>query len=292
MMILALLLACGHKDHDHTGDTGHMDDTGHSDDTGSDGVAVTLNFRGVVGDQDFACGTAYTGMGTTGTTWTPSDARLYVHDVHLVDASGAMVPVTLTQDGLWQYDTLALLDFEDKTATCANGTTDVNTQIVGTVPAGTYVGVGFTVGVPFALNHADAATAASPLNLSTMFWSWQSGYKFVRVDGVSTGLPGGAVFHLGSTMCEADDNGTITACDNPNRAAIHIDSFDPAMDTVLFDIAALFADADLDTNQEQSMSVCMSDPADLDCAPIFASLGLGFAGAPDDPSAQTVFRKE
>lgn len=286
MIILALLLACDHKDHD---DTGHGDDTG---ETGSGDLAVTLSFRGVVGDQDFACGTPYAGMGTSGTTWTPSDFRLYVHDVVLLDDAGAEVPVALTQDGRWQYDTLALLDFEDKTASCANGTTDVNARIVGTVPAGTYVGVGFTVGVPFELNHADAATAASPLNLSTMFWSWQSGYKFVRVDGVSTGQPGGAVFHLGSTMCEADENGTVTSCANPNRGDIRLSGFDPAANTVLVDLAGLFAGADLDMNQANSMSICMSDPADLDCAPIFAALGLGFGGTSGDPSAQTMFRVE
>ena len=96
-----------------------------------------------------------------------------MHDVRLVDADGGEWPVTLDDDDLWQTDAVALLDFEDKTGTCANGTTPTNTVVKGTYDTGhdtvDFTGLRFKVGVPFALNHGDAATAPSPLNLSGLF---------------------------------------------------------------------------------------------------------------------------
>lgn len=143
--------------------------------------AVTIRFQAMVGEQPFNCGESYA-LGTSATSVTPTDFRFYVSDVALIDNSGAEVPVVLEQDGRWQYQSVALLDFEDKSATCSNGTQEMRDQIVGTVPVGTYRSVRFTLGVPFALNHADATLAPSPLNLTSLWWNWQGGYKFLRVD--------------------------------------------------------------------------------------------------------------
>ena len=56
--------------------------------------------------------------------------------------------------------------------------------IDGTVEggAGAYSGIRLTVGVPFELNHANPLAAAAPLDRGEMFWSWQSGHKFLRAD--------------------------------------------------------------------------------------------------------------
>ena len=133
---------------------------------------LSIVFKPVVGSLDFACGQLYTGVGTSATTYEPKDFRLYVHNVRLVSAEGTEVPMTLTEDGAWQREGLALLDFENKTGLCSNGTEATNDRLVGTVPQGQYTGLRFTVGVPFDMNHQDASTAASPLNVSTLFWGW------------------------------------------------------------------------------------------------------------------------
>ena len=44
----------------------------------------------------------------------------------------------------------------------------------------------FAMAVPFNENHLNPLTAASPLNISEMFWSWQLGHKFFRYDGKMT----------------------------------------------------------------------------------------------------------
>jgi len=77
------------------------------------GEPVTLTFDGRVGGEPFECGGSYDGVGSTDTTLEARDLRFYVHDVRLVRADGTEVPVSLEQDGMFQVEDVALLDFED-----------------------------------------------------------------------------------------------------------------------------------------------------------------------------------
>lgn len=241
---------------------------------------VALRFKPMVGDRPFACGQSYDDIGTTNSKITPTDFRLYVHNVRLVDAAGKETPVALEQDGKWQVDNIALLDFENGGGPCANGTADTNDVIKGKAPAGHYTGVKFTVGVPFERNHADPAKAPSPLNLTQLFWVWNAGYKFARIEMNTTGLPQGWFLHLGSTGCQP--GGTMqtipTSCSFPNRAEVVLSKFDVASDVVIADLKKLLAGANVDVNQPKTARGCMSAQNDADCAPLFANLGLPFAG--------------
>ena len=143
---------------------------------------VAIDFEAWVGRDKFECDRSYDRVGESETTITPTDFRFYVSDVALIDADGNAVPVELEQDGRWQYQNVALLDFENGTGACDNGTAETNSTIVGTVPEGEYESLQFTLGVPKDLNHEDAAIAPSPLNLTSMWWNWQGGYKFLRVE--------------------------------------------------------------------------------------------------------------
>ena len=252
---------------------------------------VALNFRAMVGSQPFACGQTYTGLGTTRTTFEPRDFRLYVHDVRLLTPSGEEVPVTVTDDGMWQRDGVVLLDFENKTGLCSNGTEAMNTRIVGTMPDVEVTGLRFKVGIPFELNHQDPLVTGAPLNVSTLFWGWEAGRVFVRVDGRTTGLSG-FNFHLGSTGCQTSAPNQVTSCAFPNRFEVELRDFQANWSTdVVMDMAALFSGSNLDTNQAQSAPGCMSAQNDTDCNPIFERLGLGIGGASDKPGTQVFFRK-
>ncbi|MFM7426919.1 MAG: MbnP family copper-binding protein, partial [Elainella sp.] len=143
--------------------------------------SVTIRFAAQVGNQPFTCGKSYE-LGQPALSIMPSDFRLYVSNVALINQQGEAIPMTLIQDGQWQYQNVALLDFEDKTGACTNGTAETRTEVIGTVPVGTYRGLQFTLGLPFALNHADSTLAASPLNLTSLWWNWRAGYKFARID--------------------------------------------------------------------------------------------------------------
>ena len=264
-----------------------------------------MRFAAHINGQPFACGQSYASVGTTRSTVTPSDYRFYVSDVSLVDAAGRAVPVTLAQDGIWQLDNIALLDFENGTGPCRNGTTGINAEVRGTVPAGRYVGLRFTLGVPFARNHGDPTVAPSPLNLTAMFWNWQGGYKFVKFDTASSGLQtapaaagaghGGAAasgfsVHLGSTMCAAASRTEApkAECANPNRVAVAFDRFDATKQTVVADIGAVLAAANVDVNAPNTSPGCMSFPGDADCPPVMGALGLAYGGAAA-PGPQRLF---
>lgn len=153
---------------------------------------VAIKFKAVVGDAEFSCGKSYDDIGITKSRITPSDFRFYISEIELIDNHGNFVPLELDQDGIWQYRNLVLLDFEDGTGPCRNGNIGLHDQVSGKVPKGKYRGIRFTLGVPFNLNHGDPTIALPPLNLSSMFWTWQSGYRFLKIDMASTGQPQGA----------------------------------------------------------------------------------------------------
>ncbi|MCC6625555.1 MAG: metallo-mystery pair system four-Cys motif protein [Deltaproteobacteria bacterium] len=272
------LVAC---EHDH-GEHGH-------------GQPVEIRFAAKVGAETFGCDKTFTGVGATpATALEPLDFRLYVHDVRLVDAEGTEWPVTLEQDRLWQAGALALLDFEDKSGTCANGTVETNRSVRGTYDTGhvavDLVGVRFVVGVPFDDNHQDVATAESPLNLSGLYWNWNAGYKFTRLDMKVVGGTG-INLHVGSMGCQLGEGTTeVASCAAPNRPAIELTGFDPASDTIVIDYAALVDGLDLADDQGGAPG-CMSAADDPECVTIFGHLGLDITtGLP--ASGQTAFRVE
>lgn len=268
---------------------------------------ITIRFAAMVGDKAFACGQSYDGIGRTSSRVTPSDFRFYVSAVHLIDGAGKAVPLKLDQDERWQYRDVALLDFEDRSGPCLTGTQEMRNVVTGTAPAGDYRGLRFMLGVPFELNHGDSTIAPSPLNLTSLFWSWQAGYKFLRIDLASNGRPQsiqpgdtprfgdrmasqrlGFAIHLGSTMCTADGpTKASTACANPNRATIEFTAFDADKDTVVADLKSLLEGVDVDVNQPETPAGCMSSPADGDCNPLLRNFGLSLGG---EPGRQKFFR--
>ncbi|NVJ08362.1 metallo-mystery pair system four-Cys motif protein [Myxococcus sp. AM001] len=260
-------------------------------------MEVAIPFEARVGSEPFACGRTYTGVGTTGTTYEPLDFRVFIHDVRLVTAAGAEVPLELTQDERWQHEGTALLDFADKSGQCTQGTAATNLRITGTAPQDDYTGLRFKLGVPASLNHLDVSTAPSPLNDTSLYWSWRSGYLFARIEGQTTGLPEGHFMHLGSTDCapppEGQTNGTA-GCTYGNRPEVVLNSLNLETGKVVLDLAALFDGANLDANAAVPNTAvgCMSQQSDPDCAEIFTHLGLPHQSQSAAPGAQTFIRAE
>lgn len=273
------------------GGTGAQAGTGGTAGTaGSAPIAVSIAFQGRVGAEVFDCEKTYTGVGATAAEVKVKDFRLYVHDVALRAKDGSFVPVMLDQDGLWQYQSLALLDFENGAGECANGTPQLNSKIVGMAPAGEYDGISFKLGVPFALNHQDYAVAPSPLNLSALFWNWNGGYKFFRADVLAKDAAMAFNLHLGSTDCMDDGKGGVASCGRPNVAEVLLTGFDPLSKTIVVDYAAAVAESDVTKNAGDAPG-CMSGAIDPECDVIFTHLGLDVvSGLPKD--GQTLFRPE
>lgn len=256
-------------------------------------MPVHIQFAAQVGGEAFACGRSFKNIGTTSSTITPTDFRFFVSDVSLLRDDGTAVPVTLDQDGTWQYRNLALLDFEDGTGPCRNGNAAMNTEIRGVAPKGNYVGVRFTLGVPFELNHGDPTLAPSPLNITSMFWVWKAGYRFLKIDMATSGQPDkrleyaagnaavdkersvGFPVHIGSAGCvSASMTSPPTSCKYPNRATVSLDHFALGHSVVVADLAALLKGSDVDVNAPNTAPGCMSEPADPDCVGVMQALGI------------------
>ncbi|MDA0243741.1 MAG: metallo-mystery pair system four-Cys motif protein [Chloroflexi bacterium] len=268
---------------------------------------VTINFAMNVGDQEAKCGQSYEGLGSSGSPVEINDMRFYISNVRLVNSNGEETPLTLEQDGLWQVEGVALLDFEDATAGCADtGTPELNTSIRGSVPEQAFVcpeceptGILFDLGVPFALNHLDVTVAPSPLNIPAMWWNWQGGYKFVRIDlkTDAEATEGAWFIHLGSTSCQAPDKNTppTEPCARPNLASVRLDNFDVTQNVIVADVASLLADVNLSESTPQPAG-CMSGPDDPDCAALFpVGFGLDIAAGAcleEGCPAQRFFRIE
>lgn len=234
--------------------------------------SVTISFAVGANNTEWRCGEALV-LGTTSASFELSDARFFVHDVELIAEDGSSVALATENDGVWRRNGVTLLDFEDGAGACSSGNPGLNTSISGTVPPGTYDGLRFTLGVPFDENHQDAAVAEPPFSYSAMFWNWQGGYKFLRLEG-ETAAGNGNRIHLGSTGCEGTVT-NITGCSHENRSEIELRAFEHTTDTVFLDLAQLFASVDLETNTENTPLGCMSTMDDPDCVALFDALGLG-----------------
>lgn len=254
---------------------------------------VDITFAAMAGDEPVACGTPIEGLGSTAQAAQLQDLRFFVSEVKLITRGGSFVPVKLAKNSAFRVTRdgigVTLIDLENGTGSCAvDGTPATNAVVRGTVPEGKYVGVRWTVGVPFELNHTDAPAMPAPLNSAAMAWSWQGGRKFTKIEfadpGGATGTwPAKTFFvHLGSAGCTGNPaTGQTVSCAASNRAAVRLKRFNPAKQLVAVDVKALLAGNDITVNGGNAPG-CMSGPTDPECAGVFAAFGL--------KGKQTVFK--
>lgn len=198
-----------------------------------------------------------------------SDLRFYVSDIRLGTDDGRPVTAAIIDRAPWQNADAALVDLENGSGSCRNGTLEMNDSVTVSLPPGNYRSIAMTIGVPFERNHENPLSAVAPLNDSAMHWHWRSGYKFLRAGSV--GDAGEAWIHLGSTGCEGTV-GNISGCTSPNRVRVELENFDPETDRIAVDLSALLnAEA---MNQAGERTDCSSGPAEQACEPPFSALGL------------------
>lgn len=260
---------------------------GCAESTGNEDSELTIAFRAVYGDEAFDCQRDARPWGEGGGALRSTDLRFYVHGVELLTDGGERVAAELVEDGRWQAQGVALLDFEDAQGNCENGTPSQNRTLRLRAPAGAYTGVVFRLGVPFEANHQDPSAAQGPLAFTAMHWSWNGGYKFLRWEA---SREGGAPtrLHLGSTGCEGTV-GNISGCARPNRPVVRLEAFDWQRDEVILDLAPLLQGLDSSQASAGPSAGCMSDAEDPECPAMFEALGLDIASG-EPAGAPTIFR--
>ena len=283
---------------------------GGSDDGAASTREVALEFVAVAGHTPVQCGTLVSGLGTGSAPAQVKDLRFYISNVALLQANGTETPLTLSANDNWNLtagaNQITLIDLENATGACSNGTPATNAVIRGTVPAGNYVGVKLTMGVPFALNHtlySDVTTAKPPLDIGAMAWSWQSGRKFTKIELTdpegATGSWTAKTFavHLGSTGCVGNPaTGETVQCKAPNRMEARLTSFNPDQQKIALDVQALVVGNDVTKNLGGAAG-CMSGGTDPECAGVFRAMAIDWkadgtgTGLPIAAGAsQTIFR--
>ncbi|MBS1684909.1 MAG: hypothetical protein JSS76_09150 [Bacteroidetes bacterium] len=141
------------------------------DGTGS----VTVHFDNRYASTDLALGTAYTT--SNGETLTPTTFNYFVSNFVLVKSDGTKY--TVPKDQCYHL----VREGVDSSA-------DLTIQ---NVPAGDYTGVQFIIGVDSAKNTAPVSERTGDLDVagaaSDMYWTWNSGYIFYKLEGMSPQAP-------------------------------------------------------------------------------------------------------
>lgn len=257
--------------------------------------AIVLDFAAVAGNTPIDCSSALTDLGTTNASGTLKDLRFYISNVKLVKGDGSEAPLTLATaddyNATQGSDSVTLIDLEDKTGSCS-GTAATNTRIKGTVPAGDYVGIKMTLGVPLSMNHTDqtADVSVTPAVINNavhpgMAWSWAGGRKFTKIE-VTNSTWAAPTFnvHLGSTGCTGTNPsaGQVDTCSRPNRLDVGFASFNPDTQKVAVDVKALLSANNVTLNGPvepiegivAGPTGCMSGANDYECDEIFKALAL------------------
>lgn len=175
--------------------------------------------------------------------------------LYLSDFSVDQQPQPLATND-WQQPQLVLL------GTDCQGNSNWQVQFAKPLPAGQ---LSFTLGLPFAVNHQNPLSASPPLNHGELFWSWQLGYKFLRLD--LQGPDHGWAFHLGSTGCQSAS--VLRPPSQPCRAAntVKVTLDHQGGQSLQLDLALLLNHVSLAAD-----SSCMSDSQQSNCQQLFSNL--------------------
>ena len=215
----------------------------------------------------------------------PGQLRFYLSNIRMIDAQGAAAPVLLDATANQSAsEGIALVSWD---GSCAPDSVVQDYPVVsGTVARGQYKAIEFELGVPFDLNHANPLDAAPPLNVASMFWTWQTGYKFLRLD-VGTDWS----FHLGSTGCGSESAvRPPEVCRQPNRSTIRLPAAAAFDGVVVVNLDGLLAGLDIAVAENCVEAYGQRE----ECRRLLTRLGLdadtGLCA--DDCARQSLFRYE
>ena len=136
---------------------------------------LALQFDNVVGNEDMVLNTKNY-KNALGEAFNISLFQYYVSNIRLVKSDGSEYIVPQNES----YFLIREHDAKSQTVTLNN------------VPKGKYTGVRFTIGIDSLRNTADVSERKGCLDVGgeakDMYWAWNSGYIFVKMEGTSTAI--------------------------------------------------------------------------------------------------------
>ncbi len=217
--------------------------------------------------------------------WQYSQLQFFISEVAVKDNNGQWQVWPLS-DNQYQSNNIALLGEYCQASPVKQQADHQLTQgnwqlsFKQAIDLSTFTQLRFTLGVPFSFNHQNPLLQTSPLNVPQMFWVWQSGHKFFRLDIEEQIEAANGIdpkdhwqFHLGSTGCKAPSplRPPNKTCTNANQTKIimDMDSKSTKPQRIAVDLAALFLG--LSITKKNS---CQSEPDNDNCLVLFEHLGL------------------
>jgi hypothetical protein len=179
---------------------------------------LTLHFDNIVGDANLQ-------LNTTNTPYTNANGEAfkvtwltyYISNIKVKSSDGKVFTDPVKSDGSQGYYLIDESDSESQDVVLKN------------LPAGDYTEVTFTVGVD--ANQVDQGAQVGALDPAKgLFWSWNSGYIFFAIEGVSpvsTEADNAFQFHVGGykevsgSTTAANNIKTITLSFDGNKAAVN-----------------------------------------------------------------------
>jgi len=216
-----------------------------------------LMIKPVVDQQLVDC---QSGFKNNGLNWQITQLQYFISDIQLQGTNGSWRNISLRSTPQ-QGDNVALLGMHCEEKSPAQW----KVEFLDTVNLKDYHAIRFSLGVPFDKNHLNPLTQPSPLNDSSMFWVWQTGHKFLRLELESEQKSW--VFHLGSTGCKSPSvmRSPKQACLYPNLITYELPLIS---NELVFDLSNLLSGIELTTKNS-----CQSAHNDENCSLLFQNLG-------------------
>lgn len=165
----------------------HQEDM--DDYSATDKNSLSIEFDNRIGDQKLVLGTT-TAKNSSGEDFTVTTLNYFVSNIALKNDKGETVKFPNDYFLIRQSDSKSLI------ATLKD------------VPAGNYTELSYTIGVDSLKSISDVSQRTGVLDPASfgndnMYWSWNSGYIFFKMEGTSTAIPANAMgmksyqFHIG-----------------------------------------------------------------------------------------------
>lgn len=182
---------------------------------------VVIDLTNVAGTQnvDETGATSYTN--STGEQFTINKLKYYISNVQLL--KGTDVAYTMPESYF-------LVDESNQASTKCT---------IPNVPPDTYTGVRFMLGVDSTRNVSGSQTGALDQG-NDMFWTWNSGYIFYKLEGTSPAAPGGIVYHIGGFRDGNNTNAIRNITINFGAKNLVVDGTKEAEIHLLADVLKIF----------------------------------------------------
>jgi hypothetical protein len=156
---------------------------------------VTIDFENVVGANSLQLNRTTPYETPAGDKFTVTTFRYYISNIKFTKANDSVYA---------QPESYYLIDQAREAS---------RRFTIPNVPAGDYTGLTFTIGVDAARN--SGGVQAGALAPSDMFWTWDTGYIFTKLEGRSDQSPNkGIVFHIGGSLLPHNTIRTVSPAMN------------------------------------------------------------------------------